>query len=246
MDAAFTLRDLSLGYKGHAALWVEELEIPAGCMVFVIGPSGIGKSTLLETIGLMSNTFLPVRSVKPEFRIGSDSFDPARLWHSERSRLADIRRTRFSFVFQTTNLMPNFSIGENIRMAVQGATADPEDLDERIGSLLESLELPRSVLERASHELSGGQRQRIAFIRALVKDFSVLLADEPTGNLDLVNSVTLFRVLKQHLAALGRTAVIVTHHVGLAEEFGDHIVEIVRGAGAGPANVHFRNMAAHR
>jgi len=237
MPSAFTLQNLYLGYGGKAVLHIDRLEVPEGQMVFVIGPSGVGKSSLLETIGLMSDTFISTGTCEPVLWIGDDRFDPHTLWHTERHRLSEIRRQRFSFIFQSTNLMPNFSIGENIRMAFQGDASKQDELDQRIGHLLTEMNLPPEVLNKEAHAVSGGQRQRIAFIRAMVKDFQVLLADEPTGNLDHENSLAVFRVLKEHLRAHGRTAIIVTHHVDLAREFGDMVLEIRPGSDGEPATV---------
>jgi ABC-type lipoprotein export system ATPase subunit len=237
MDTAFSLRDLALGYNGKAVLETGALDLPRGKVIYVIGPSGTGKSTLLESIGLMSDTFIPLPGRDAQLWIEGERYDPRALWNGDRSRLSAIRRERFSFIFQSTNLMPNFTIGENIRIAAH-ADGTVDGLDDRIHGLLDEMNLPRGILDKAAHEVSGGQKQRIAFIRALVKDFSILLADEPTGNLDPQNSVALFRVLKQQLAARQRTAVIVTHHLDLAQEFGDIILRIEPpGDGEGPARV---------
>ncbi len=235
MEPAFRLRDLSLGYHGKAVLETGTLDIPSGRMTCVIGPSGTGKSTLLESIGLMSDTFLPTAGRDALFAVEGEVLDPAVLWSSDRERLSTIRRERFSFIFQSTNLMPNFTIGENIRVAARSGDGG-NGLEDRLQALLGSMRLPKEILDKPAHAVSGGQKQRIAFIRALVKDFSILLADEPTGNLDPENSVALFRVLKEHLAGQGRSAVIVTHHLDLAQEFGDMIVRIMPG-GDGPARV---------
>ena len=237
MHTAFSLRDLALGYNGKAVLVTGALDLPRGKVIYVIGPSGTGKSTLLESIGLMSDTFLPSPGGDPQLWIEGERYDPRALWSGDRSRISAIRRERFSFIFQSTNLMPNFTIGENIRIAAH-ADGTMDGLDERIHGLLDEMNLPKGILNKAAHEVSGGQKQRIAFIRALVKDFSILLADEPTGNLDPQNSVSLFRVLKQQLAARQRTAVIVTHHLDLAQEFGDIILRIEPPSdGEGPARV---------
>ncbi|HMZ49852.1 MAG: ABC transporter ATP-binding protein [Bacteroidetes bacterium] len=238
MVPAFRLRDLVLGYGGRAVLESGVLDIPPGKVTCVIGPSGTGKSTLLETIGLMSDTFLSTTGPEAAFAIEGEDLDPRTLWATGRERLAAIRRERFSFIFQSTNLMPNFTIGENIRVAAHGTGADGA-LEDRLAVLLDAMRLPRNVLDKPAHAVSGGQKQRIAFIRALVKDFSILLADEPTGNLDPDNSVALFSVLKAHLAERGRTAVIVTHHLDLAETFGD-LVLAIEPRGEGPAAITVR------
>ncbi|MEZ4808089.1 MAG: ABC transporter ATP-binding protein [Flavobacteriales bacterium] len=240
MVPAFHLKHLALGYDGTEVLRVPELVIPSGGMVFVIGRSGTGKSTLLESIGLMSDTFLRRPGVKPELHIEGSSFDPVALWDHDREQLARIRRERFSFIFQSTNLMPNFTIGENIRMAAFSHGMDEQATQDGIAALLEALGLPHGTLEKPAHAVSGGQRQRVAFIRALIKDFSVLLADEPTGNLDAANANTLFQVLKNEVTRRKATAVVVTHHLELAERFGDLILDlrIPDNGGAQSAEVH--------
>lgn len=222
---------------------IVDLEVPAGGLVCVIGPSGAGKSTLLEALGLMSNTFLPSTGEPAQLMVGSDRFDPHALWAGPVAELARLRRERFSFIFQSTNLMPNFTIGENIRMAHQGAGGGA--FNRKVEELLDRLDLSRDVLDRATFELSGGQRQRIAFIRALAKDYSVLLADEPTGNLDQPNAVALFGLLCSEVARENRTAIVVTHHLDLAEEFGDVILEIHPGENGAPGRVEFRKRGAH-
>lgn len=238
MEPAFRLRDLSLGYQGKVVLETGDVDIPRGKVTCVIGPSGTGKSTLLESIGLMSDTFLPTAGGHPQFWVEGEQMDTRTLWSAGRERLSAIRRERFSFIFQSTNLMPNFTIGENIRVAAR-SEGPADGVDERLDNLLHAMSLPTDILLKQAHAVSGGQKQRIAFIRALVKDFSILLADEPTGNLDPGNSVALFRALKEHLTGRGRSAVIVTHHLDLAEEFGDMVLAIVPRS-SGPARIEVR------
>lgn len=238
MEKAFDLRNARLGYGDRAVLEIADLSIPASGMVCLVGSSGVGKSTLLETLGLMSNTFMST-SNESTFKLGGQVYDPAELWSGPATELARLRRDLFSFIFQSTNLMPNFSIGENIRMANMGELG--EQFDQRVLHLLDQMDLPVEILRRSAHELSGGQRQRIAFIRALAKDFSVLLADEPTGNLDDRNARALFGLLRSEVVRQGRTALVVTHHLHLAEEFGDMVLEIQPGTAGGPGTVMTRN-----
>lgn len=235
MPDALVLSNVSLGYGNRVVLEIPDLKVPAGGMICLIGPSGVGKSTLLEALGFMSNTFLHKPGVETEMWVGSDRFDPHALWAGPVAELAQMRRDKFSFIFQSTNLMPNFTIGENIRMGYQGE--DEAVFEQRVQELLDHMHLPLDILDRATHELSGGQRQRVAFIRALAKDFSILLADEPTGNLDQQNALSLFGLLRSEVVRQGRTALVVTHHIGLAEEFGDIILEIQPGTDKSPAQV---------
>lgn len=237
MVPAFHLKDLALGYGGLEVLRVPDLIIPQGRMVFVIGRSGTGKSTLLESIGLMSDTFIRRPGAKPQLYIEGACLDPVALWEKDREQLARIRRERFSFIFQSTNLMPNFTIGENIRMAAFSDGMDEHAMQDGVAVLMDALGLPRATLEKPAHAVSGGQRQRVAFIRALVKNFSVLLADEPTGNLDAANAITLFQVLKDQVSRRRATAVVVTHHLELAERFGDLILDL-RSTADEHAEVH--------
>jgi putative ABC transport system ATP-binding protein len=205
------------------------MKIPAEGMVFIVGPSGVGKSTILESMGLMSNAFVNFDTAKSIFAVNEESINPVQLWKRDEQKLTQIRERSFSFIFQSTNLMPNFSILENILIA---ANFSPEGYDESIvaiKSLLTEMHLSHDILARYPHEISGGQKQRVAFIRALVGEFSILLADEPTGNLDLGNSQALFKILKLHIVKSRKVAVIVTHHLELAQTYGDMIIEITPG-----------------
>jgi len=232
---ALSLHNLALGYDGRVVMDVRHMEVPSGGLVCVIGPSGVGKSTFLEGVGLMSNTFVMAPGAEPELAIAGERYDPQALWAGPVQKLAQLRRERFSFIFQSTNLMPNFTVGENIRMAHQGAGS--ADFDQRVAQLMDRVGLPVALLGRATHQLSGGQRQRVAFVRALSKEFTILMADEPTGNLDHANAESLFGLLRSEVAQRGRTAVVVTHQLDLAEEFADLILDIVPGGPDAPATI---------
>ncbi|MCO5275497.1 MAG: ABC transporter ATP-binding protein [Flavobacteriales bacterium] len=202
----------------------------------IVGPSGVGKSTFLEGVGLMSDTFLPpLAGMRSMIRLGSAELDPMKLWAGDGVALAKLRRSHCSFIFQNTNLMPNFTVEENIKMAQMAGGS--ETFDQRMTGLLGKVGLPVDVLGRSPQELSGGQRQRVAFLRALAKDFTVLFADEPTGNLDQENAHALFGLLRREVDQGTCTALVVTHHRDLAAEFADQVLEIRPGSDGEPACV---------
>lgn len=224
---AFTFENIQFGYNEKVVLNIPRLTIPKSGMVFVVGPSGIGKSTLLESIGLMSNTFVHFDSTRSKFGIAGKEINPVSLWRNDEQQLTAIRERLFSFIFQNTNLMPNFSILENILMAANFDQENQDHLILEIKTLFSKMSLPEDALDRSPSEISGGQKQRVAFVRALVGEFSILLADEPTGNLDIENSRALFKILSEHIHEKDKVAVVVTHHTELAREYGNMIIEII-------------------
>lgn len=226
-DAAFFFKNIQFGYDNRVILNIPDLLIPREGMVFIIGPSGIGKSTLLESIGLMSNTFKNFDDASSVFSILNESINPEFLWKKNENKLTSIREKLFSFIFQTTNLMPNFSVMENILMAANFQPNEQNQIESEIKLLMNKMSLPEDILDRSPNEISGGQKQRVAFVRALGGQFSILLADEPTGNLDIENSKALFSILSDHIKEKNKVAIIVTHHSELAEEYGNMIIEIV-------------------
>jgi len=225
-DAAFSFKNIQFGYDNNVILNIPDLLIPREGMVFIIGPSGIGKSTLLESIGLMSNTIINFDDANSSFSILNENINPQFLWRADENKLTSIREKLFSFIFQTTNLMPNFSVLENILMAANFEADQQDKVVEDVKQLLKKMSLPEDILDRPPHEISGGQKQRVAFVRALGGQFSILLADEPTGNLDIENSKALFSILSEHIKEKSKVAVIVTHHSELAHEYGNMIIEI--------------------
>ena len=228
MTSCYSLQNITFGYGQTPILQVDALDIAAGELVFVIGESGIGKSTFLEGIGLMSSTVMPL-SPEARFAIMGEERDIPAAWRDQSPLLHEIRRGTFSFIFQNTNLLSNLNIRENVLMASMNEEGWDED---RFQSLLAKLDLEAAIADRLPGHISGGQRQRVAFIRAMMTSFSILLADEPTGNLDPENSKLLFSALQQDLKTQGKTAVIVSHHLELAHAFADRILLISRAEGS--------------
>jgi ABC-type lipoprotein export system ATPase subunit len=174
-----------------------ELDVRAGELVAVVGRSGSGKSTLLHLIGALD------RADGGTIEVAGERVDG----RSER-QLARLRARRVGFVFQFFHLVPELSGAENVALAARLPGAAPGAAT-RGRELLERLGLEEAA-DRMPHELSGGEQQRIALARALVNDPAVLLADEPTGNLDPAAAGIVLGLLRE-VAADGRAVVLVTH-----------------------------------
>lgn len=236
MDKLFEIETLRCSYdkdyregESKVVLEINHLCIPKGKRVFIVGESGIGKSTILETLGLMNNTIVPSNDTKVLFYDKKDSVvDLAKLWqYKSEKRLSEFRLKNYSFIFQSTNLMRNFTAFENISFTrmLQGYTK--YSCFKRTRKVLADLGLEHVGEERMAQELSGGQQQRLAFARAILPDFTVLFGDEPTGNLDAENAVRVMQVLSEKLEDLGdASAIIVSHDMHLAVTFADVIIKI--------------------
>jgi lipoprotein-releasing system ATP-binding protein len=181
-----------------------DLTIGSGEIVALVGPSGTGKSTLLHIAGLLEQPTAGEVVV-----LGTPC---AKLSDDERTR---IRRERMGFVYQFHHLLPEFSALENIVLPQMIASRSKREARARAFELLDLVGLkPRA--EHRPAELSGGEQQRVAIARALANGPSVLLADEPTGNLDHQTAETVFQVLVKALRATGKGALIATHNPELA------------------------------
>ena len=181
-----------------AALDRIDLEIGAGEYVAITGPSGCGKSTLLSVLGL-----LDVPSS------GEYWFEGENVAGWREARLNALRRGRVGFIFQSFNLIEELSVRENVELALEYTGTPAPERKRRVQAMLERL----GVAHRAGHrpsQLSGGQQQRVAIARALVANPAMLLADEPTGNLDTAHGDEVMRLLRQ-INADGTTVVMVTH-----------------------------------
>jgi lipoprotein-releasing system ATP-binding protein len=181
-----------------------DLEIRDGEMMGIVGPSGAGKSTLLHCIGTLdAPTAGSIRVAGEEVTMLGGS------------RLADLRNRTIGFVFQFHHLLPEFNALENVMMPglVQGRTK--RDLEPRASALLEEVGLRERMRHRPG-ELSGGEQQRVALARALMLEPRLLLADEPTGNLDSATSLQIHELFFSINAQRGTTIVVVTHNAALA------------------------------
>ncbi len=196
------LKDISkvyeLGAVRFQALTSVSLDIGYGEYVAITGPSGSGKSTLMHLIGCLD--------VATSGQLFMDSKDVSELSEFE---LAKIRNERIGFVFQQFNLLPPLTALKNVELPLLYGFCSKKEREERALSLLERVGLQFHATHRPN-ELSGGQQQRVAIARALVTDPSLILADEPTGNLDSKNALDVLDLFDE-LNSAGRTIVVITH-----------------------------------
>lgn len=205
----YTLENVSKAYTQKSrtitALKDVSLMIPTGQLVAIQGPTGGGKSTLLQLLGALDRP-----------TSGRVSLDGAELSGMPDATLGRLRATEIGFVFQGFNLIPTLTAQENVETALEPLGVPAEERRRRATSALESVGLG----DRAHHvpgELSGGQQQRVAIARALVKEPEVLLADEPTGNLDEQTRDEIMDLLEGLQRDRGLTLVIVTHDSAVAK-----------------------------
>jgi len=187
-----------------------EVSIDKGEMVAIMGPSGSGKSTLMHILGLLHAPD-PNHGPAPELRLGGE--DVASLSDNDRTR---IRARRMGFVFQDFNLVPTLTAIENVTLACTYAGVGSKQARQ---AALEALGLV-GLAERADHkpsELSGGEQQRVAIARALVNKPEIILADEPTGNLDSERSAEVLALFREFNREHGQTIVLVTHDSEVGE-----------------------------
>lgn len=209
-------KHLPLGKTVVQALRGVDLEIFAGEMVGIIGPSGSGKSTLLGLIGGLDK---PTSGT-----IEIDGIDISRMGEDQ---LTEIRNEKIGFIFQFFNLIPTLTALENVSLPIQFARKTRFSPEKRARELLTMLGLGDRMHHRPS-ELSGGQQQRVAIARALANNPPLLLADEPTGNLDSESGTVVMDTLMQIRRDAGTTVVIVTHDPQIASH-ADRVVTLVDG-----------------
>jgi putative ABC transport system ATP-binding protein len=193
------------GKRRVVALENIDLEIARGEMVSIVGPSGSGKSTLLNLIGGLD------RPSAGEIRIDGSTI--ASLSDDDLTRL---RRDKIGFIFQFFNLLPSLTCVENVALPLHLKGLRRGEIEKRSRDLLELVQLG-ARLEHLPEELSGGERQRVAIARALALYPPVLLADEPTGNLDTRTGAEILALIRDLHERLNATVLIVTHDLGVAE-----------------------------
>jgi putative ABC transport system ATP-binding protein len=192
------------GKRQVTALDDVSISIPAGQMVSIIGPSGSGKSTLLNLVGGLD------RPTSGVVRI-----DGAALGGMSDDELTKVRRDKIGFIFQFFNLLPTLSCLENVGLPLHLRGWPRRRVEDRARELLDLVQLG-SRLQHLPDELSGGERQRVAIARALSVYPPILLADEPTGNLDTHTGEEILALIRDLHARLGSTVVIVTHDMNVA------------------------------
>ncbi len=191
------------------------LEIKAGEFIAIMGPSGCGKSTLLNVLGMLDS---------PDS--GRYAFNGEDVAGYAESKLADIRKQNIGFIFQNFNLVDDLSVAENVMLPLLYQKVPAKERQDRVQAVLERV----GIAHRADHrpqQLSGGQQQRVAVARAVIANPKLILADEPTGNLDTVNGEEVLNQLNQ-LNGDGTTIVMVTHDQRHAEH-ASRIVQMLDG-----------------
>lgn len=204
-------RQYIIGAEEINALRSVSLKIYKGEFVALMGPSGSGKSTLMNIIGCLDT---PTG--------GTYILNGKNVNNLDDNELAEIRNKEIGFVFQTFNLLPRSTSLDNVALPLVYAGYNKKERDEKAQQALESVGLGNRVNHKPN-ELSGGQRQRVAVARALVNNPSIILADEPTGNLDTKTSIEIMGLLEE-IHGKGNTIILVTHE----EDIAKHAHRIVR------------------
>lgn len=188
-----------------------DLEIYRNDYVAIMGPSGSGKSTLMNILGCLDTP-----------TSGAYILNKTDVSHMDEDELAEVRNKEIGFVFQTFNLLPRYTALENVALPLIYSGVPKKKRMERAEKSLTDVSL-EDRMEHKPNEMSGGQRQRVAVARALVNNPSIILADEPTGNLDSKTSIDIMRLF-ENIYAKGNTIIVVTHE----EDIAMHARRIVR------------------
>lgn len=215
MAVVISTKDLRKTYDMGAtkvyALRGVDVEISVNDYVALMGPSGSGKSTLMNLLGCLDTP-----------SSGDYLLDDINVSTMTDGELAEVRNRKIGFVFQTFNLLPRLSALDNVALPLVYSGWSKADREARAQEVLEEVGLGDRV-DHKPNELSGGQRQRVAIARALVNNPSIILADEPTGNLDTKTSIEIMKIF-ENIHSKGNTVILVTHEPDIAE----HAHRIIR------------------
>jgi putative ABC transport system ATP-binding protein len=206
------------GHHAVPALRQVSLRVPQGQFLSVMGQSGSGKSTLLNVIAGLD--------APNEGRVFVTGHD---LWSLDENGRSDLRLTHIGIVLQSPTLFPTFTVEENVAWRLEFRSMGWNAARRIAATALDDVEIPRTAHQRLPSELSGGEQQRVAIARALVTDPGLLLADEPTGNLDSNTGETILALLRRLNAERSLTVVMVTHSA-YAATCGDRTIELRDGA----------------
>ena len=221
------------GDAAFQALAGVSFSIQDGEFVAIMGPSGSGKSTLMHILGCLDTP------TSGTYRL--DGKDVSKLDDEE---LADIRKDKIGFVFQAFNLLPRTTVLRNVLLPLVYAGVPEEERSRRAKEALSAAGLAETYFTHHSNELSGGQIQRVAIARALVNDPSLILADEPTGNLDTKTGEVVLGTFQKLNTEKGRTIILITHEHDVAGH-ADRIITLRDGNIISDSKGHVRRKAAH-
>jgi putative ABC transport system ATP-binding protein len=198
-------KSYTTGKVTFEALKGVDCEIGQGEFMAIVGPSGSGKSTMMNIIGCLD---IPTEG---EYRLGGRLVNAL-----SANELADIRNRRIGFVFQAFNLLPYATAFENVEVPLLFARVSAKQRKDRVVELLNRVGLGQKLGNKPT-EMSGGEMQRVAVARALANDPEVILADEPTGNLDTKSGAEIFSLFRE-LHRAGKTIIVITHDLNLAKQ----------------------------
>ena len=209
-------RNVRKVYSDVVALDDVSFRINDGEFVFIVGKSGAGKTTVTRVL------LLEEKVNSGQIMIGDDDIT------RYPDRLIPYHRRRIGMVFQDFRLFPDKTAYENVAFAMRAVGTPPREIRQRVPILLRMMQ----VEDKASHfplELSGGERQRVALARALANNPDIIVADEPTGNVDPEMSLIIMNLLKRINTVLGKTVIVVTHEQGLVDTLGQRVIRIESG-----------------
>jgi putative ABC transport system ATP-binding protein len=210
-------RDFEIGGRTVRSLHDVDLHVRRGALTVVHGRSGSGKTTLLNVIGSLDR---PTR--------GRVWLDGDEVSAQSEEALVDLRRERIGFVFQSFGLVPILTAAENVEVPLRLLKTEPAERDRRVAELLDLVGLQGRAGHRP-YELSGGEQQRVAICRALANRPELLIADEPTAQLDSANALTIMELIRDLVQSEGVTAIVATHDT-LLLDVADAVAELRDGA----------------